>query len=193
MKGGGLPRAAHEQSGEEGKARSCSPRSRATCTTSEEPGRHHLVQQRLRRREHRHQAAISASDGAEDNDAESSDVGCWSSRRGDARQPGRAELAGMPGAGRAARRGRLTRAYVEQDLAALFDGQSGTQGRVRGLRLMDAMMAVKRGEPAPGCRSCALARSGRRPPERMIDRAENRPVRISIPTAGSRSALLGTE
>src|SRR5246127_3086535 len=32
----------------------------------------------------------------------------------------------------------LTRAYVEQDLAALFDGE--------GLRLMDAVMAVKRGE-----------------------------------------------
>jgi len=42
----------------------------------------------------------------------------------------------------------LTRAYVEQDLAALFDGQVRyARDAFEGLRLMDAMMAVKRGVP----------------------------------------------
>jgi 5-methyltetrahydrofolate--homocysteine methyltransferase len=49
----------------------------------------------------------------------------------------------------------LTRAYVEQDLAALFDGEVRyARDAFEGLRLMDAAMAVKRGEagaqlPAP--------------------------------------------
>jgi 5-methyltetrahydrofolate--homocysteine methyltransferase len=42
----------------------------------------------------------------------------------------------------------LTRAYVEQDLAALFDGQVRyARDAFEGLRLMDAAIAVKRGEP----------------------------------------------
>ena len=42
----------------------------------------------------------------------------------------------------------LTRAYVEQDLAAAFDGQVRyARDAFEGLRLMDAAMAVKRGEP----------------------------------------------
>jgi len=41
----------------------------------------------------------------------------------------------------------LTRAYVEQDLAALFDGEVRyARDAFEGLRLMDALMAVKRGE-----------------------------------------------
>ncbi|HYZ56853.1 MAG TPA: methionine synthase [Streptosporangiaceae bacterium] len=41
----------------------------------------------------------------------------------------------------------LTRAYVEQDLAALFDGEVRyARDAFEGLRLMDAVMAVKRGE-----------------------------------------------
>ena len=41
----------------------------------------------------------------------------------------------------------LTRAYVEQDLASLFDGQVRyARDAFEGLRLMDAFMAVKRGE-----------------------------------------------
>jgi 5-methyltetrahydrofolate--homocysteine methyltransferase len=41
----------------------------------------------------------------------------------------------------------LTRAYVEQDLASLFDGQVRyARDAFEGLRLMDAAMAVKRGE-----------------------------------------------
>ena len=49
----------------------------------------------------------------------------------------------------------LTRAYVEQDLASLFDGQVRyARDAFEGLRLMDAAMAIKRGEagarlPAP--------------------------------------------
>ena len=42
----------------------------------------------------------------------------------------------------------LTRAYVEQDLARLFDGEVRyARDAFEGLRLMDAAMAVKRGEP----------------------------------------------
>jgi 5-methyltetrahydrofolate--homocysteine methyltransferase len=42
----------------------------------------------------------------------------------------------------------LTRAYVEQDLAGLFDGQVRyARDAFEGLALMDAIMAVKRGEP----------------------------------------------
>jgi 5-methyltetrahydrofolate--homocysteine methyltransferase len=42
----------------------------------------------------------------------------------------------------------LTRAYVEQDLAAAFDGEVRyARDAFEGLRLMDAAMAVKRGEP----------------------------------------------
>jgi 5-methyltetrahydrofolate--homocysteine methyltransferase len=45
----------------------------------------------------------------------------------------------------------LTRAYVEQDLASLFDGEVRyARDAFEGLRLMDAAMAVKRG--APGAR-----------------------------------------
>jgi 5-methyltetrahydrofolate--homocysteine methyltransferase len=42
----------------------------------------------------------------------------------------------------------LTRSYVEQDLAGLFDGEVRyARDAFEGLRLMDAMMAVKRGVP----------------------------------------------
>jgi 5-methyltetrahydrofolate--homocysteine methyltransferase len=42
----------------------------------------------------------------------------------------------------------LTRAYVEQDLAAVFDGEVRyARDAFEGLRLMDAAMAVKRGDP----------------------------------------------
>ncbi len=42
----------------------------------------------------------------------------------------------------------LTRAYVEQDLAQLYDGQVRyARDAFEGLRLMDAVMAVKRGDP----------------------------------------------
>ena len=52
----------------------------------------------------------------------------------------------------------LTRAYVEQDLAQLFDGEVRyARDAFEGLRLMDAVMAVKRGDPGPPCRRCASA------------------------------------
>ena len=42
----------------------------------------------------------------------------------------------------------LTRAYVEQDLAQLFEGEVRyARDAFEGLRLMDAVMAVKRGDP----------------------------------------------
>ncbi|MGN6794112.1 MAG: methionine synthase [Streptosporangiaceae bacterium] len=42
----------------------------------------------------------------------------------------------------------LTRSYVEQDLASLFDGEVRyARDAFEGLRLMDALMALKRGEP----------------------------------------------
>ena len=42
----------------------------------------------------------------------------------------------------------LTRSYVEQDLASLFDGEVRyARDAFEGLRLMEAMMAVKRGDP----------------------------------------------
>ncbi len=42
----------------------------------------------------------------------------------------------------------LTRAYVEQDLARMFDGEVRyARDAFEGLRLMDAVMAVKRGDP----------------------------------------------
>ncbi|MBU6243744.1 MAG: methionine synthase [Actinomycetales bacterium] len=42
----------------------------------------------------------------------------------------------------------LTRAFVEEDLAAMYDGQVRyARDAFEGLRLMDAIMAVKRGEP----------------------------------------------
>jgi 5-methyltetrahydrofolate--homocysteine methyltransferase len=56
----------------------------------------------------------------------------------------------------------LTRAYVEQDLAALFDGQVRyARDAFEGLRLMDALMAVKRGEA--GARLPALRQRRVRP------------------------------
>ena len=60
----------------------------------------------------------------------------------------------------------LTRAYVEQDLAALFDGEVRyARDAFEGLRLMDAFMAVKRGAgrgaAAADCASAAV-RTGAR-------------------------------
>jgi 5-methyltetrahydrofolate--homocysteine methyltransferase len=59
----------------------------------------------------------------------------------------------------------LTRSYVEQDLADLFDGQVRyARDAFEGLRLMDAMMAVKRGE------------SGAKLPELRARRVRARPA-----------------
>jgi 5-methyltetrahydrofolate--homocysteine methyltransferase len=73
----------------------------------------------------------------------------------------------------------LTRAYVEQDLAALFDGEVRyARDAFEGLRLMDAAMAVKRGEegaqlPAPRPRRVATgARLKVTEPEDMPARSD---------------------
>jgi 5-methyltetrahydrofolate--homocysteine methyltransferase len=73
----------------------------------------------------------------------------------------------------------LTRAYVEQDLAALFDGEVRyARDAFEGLRLMDAAMAVKRGEegaqlPAPRPRRVAVgARLTATEPDEMPARSD---------------------
>ena len=64
----------------------------------------------------------------------------------------------------------LTRAYVEQDLGALFDGEVRyARDAFEGLRLMDAVMAVKRGEAGaqlPGRRTRQVRRPLRSLPDR---------------------------
>jgi 5-methyltetrahydrofolate--homocysteine methyltransferase len=69
----------------------------------------------------------------------------------------------------------LTRAYVEQDLAGLFEGQVRyARDAFEGLRLMDAFMSVKRGEA--GARLPALR-------ERRV-----RPAALASPAAGQAEA-----
>jgi 5-methyltetrahydrofolate--homocysteine methyltransferase len=61
----------------------------------------------------------------------------------------------------------LTRSYVEQDLAGLFDGEVRyARDAFEGLRLMDAAMAVKRGEPGAALPALRERRvRAARPPE----------------------------
>jgi 5-methyltetrahydrofolate--homocysteine methyltransferase len=62
----------------------------------------------------------------------------------------------------------LTRSYVEQDLAAVFDGQVRyARDAFEGLRLMDAIMAVRRGEP--GAELPPLRERRVRPATRVVD------------------------
>ena len=67
----------------------------------------------------------------------------------------------------------LTRAYVEQDLAALFPGEVRyARDAFEGLRLMDAIMAVKRGEPGaalPALRERKVANTRIKSEEISID------------------------
>ena len=67
----------------------------------------------------------------------------------------------------------LTRAYVEQDLAALFPGEVRyARDAFEGLRLMDAIMAVKRGEPGaalPALRERKVANTRVKSEELPID------------------------
>jgi len=63
----------------------------------------------------------------------------------------------------------LTRAYVEQDLAELFDGEVRyARDAFEGLRLMDAVMAVKRGEEGAALPELR-ARKVRRAPDTPLD------------------------
>ncbi len=86
----------------------------------------------------------------------------------------------------------LTRAYVEQDLAGLFDGEVRyARDAFEGLRLMDAFMAVKRGEAGaqlPALRERRVrpaASSGREAGEAAVgDRAGNIRSDVSVRQPG---------
>ena len=91
----------------------------------------------------------------------------------------------------------LTRAYVEQDLAALFDGQVRyARDAFEGLRLMDAMMAVKRGKPGARLPELRTRKVRARPAAGADDgtEAENQ-ARSDINTDGPvpEAPFLGTE
>ena len=91
----------------------------------------------------------------------------------------------------------LTRAYVEQDLAALFDGQVRyARDAFEGLRLMDAMMAVKRGEPGARLPELRTRKVRARPAAGAEDRSEaENQARSDINTDGPvpEAPFLGTE
>jgi 5-methyltetrahydrofolate--homocysteine methyltransferase len=80
----------------------------------------------------------------------------------------------------------LTRAYVEQDLAALFPGEVRyARDAFEGLRLMDSIMAVKRGEPGaalPALRERKVANTRVKSEELPIDaRRSDVAVDVDIP------------
>lgn len=86
----------------------------------------------------------------------------------------------------------LTRSYVEQDLAGIFQGEVRyARDAFEGLRLMDAIMAVKRGEPGAALperrerRVAPRAQAGRRdtPGEAATDtRRSDVAVDVPVPT-----------
>jgi 5-methyltetrahydrofolate--homocysteine methyltransferase len=80
----------------------------------------------------------------------------------------------------------LTRAYVEQDLAALFPGEVRyARDAFEGLRLMDSIMAVKRGEPGaalPALRERKVANTRIKSEELPVDtRRSDVAVDVDIP------------
>ncbi len=81
----------------------------------------------------------------------------------------------------------LTRAYVEQDLAALFPGEVRyARDAFEGLRLMDSIMAVKRGEPGaalPALRERKVANTRVKSEDLPVDtRRSDVALDIDIPT-----------
>jgi 5-methyltetrahydrofolate--homocysteine methyltransferase len=81
----------------------------------------------------------------------------------------------------------LTRAYVEQDLAALFPGEVRyARDAFEGLRLMDSIMAVKRGEPGatlPALRERKVANTRVKNEELPLDtRRSDVAINVDIPT-----------
>ena len=81
----------------------------------------------------------------------------------------------------------LTRAYVEQDLAALFPGEVRyARDAFEGLRLMDSIMAVKRGEPGatlPALRERKVANTRIKSEDLPIDtRRSDVAIHVDIPT-----------
>jgi 5-methyltetrahydrofolate--homocysteine methyltransferase len=91
----------------------------------------------------------------------------------------------------------LTRAYVEQDLASLFDGQVRyARDAFEGLRLMDAAMAVKRGDPGAKLPELRTRRVRAVPRAAAADGADaGTTVRSDISTDGPvpEPPFLGTE
>ena len=91
----------------------------------------------------------------------------------------------------------LTRAYVEQDLAAVFDGQVRyARDAFEGLRLMDTMMAVKRGEPGARLPELRTRKVRARPAAGADQQAEaESQARSDISTDGPvpEAPFLGTE
>jgi 5-methyltetrahydrofolate--homocysteine methyltransferase len=90
----------------------------------------------------------------------------------------------------------LTRAYVEQDLASLFDGQVRyARDAFEGLRLMDAAMAVKRGDPGaklPELRTRRVRTTARGTTE-VPDQATTARSDISTDIPVPAAPFLGTE
>ncbi len=75
----------------------------------------------------------------------------------------------------------LTRAYVEQDLAQLFEGQVRyARDAFEGLRLMDAVMAVKRGVPGAALPPLRERRVKARPRASAAEAAADVPERSDV-------------
>jgi 5-methyltetrahydrofolate--homocysteine methyltransferase len=76
----------------------------------------------------------------------------------------------------------LTRAYVEQDLASLYEGEVRyARDAFEGLRLMDALVAVKRGVPGATLPELRERRVRARPSARPVDGAEEQlPTRSDV-------------
>jgi len=91
----------------------------------------------------------------------------------------------------------LTRAYVEQDLASLFDGEVRyARDAFEGLRLMDAAMAVKRGDPGARLPERRTRRVRAVPSAAFTDAADaGTTARSDISTDGPvpQAPFLGTE
>jgi 5-methyltetrahydrofolate--homocysteine methyltransferase len=82
----------------------------------------------------------------------------------------------------------LTRAYVEQDLASIFPGQVRyARDAFEGLRLMDAIMAVKRGDEGaelPALRERKVKAVLRKPEDKVVDtKRSDVSLDVSIPQA----------
>jgi len=82
----------------------------------------------------------------------------------------------------------LTRAYVEQDLAEVFDGDVRyARDAFEGLRLMDSLMAVKRGEQTPEVAEAEQAKDAERKARHARARARPPPRPPPPEPAGGRS------
>ncbi|MDX6310149.1 MAG: 5-methyltetrahydrofolate--homocysteine methyltransferase [Nocardioidaceae bacterium] len=80
----------------------------------------------------------------------------------------------------------LTRAYVEQDLAQLFEGEVRyARDAFEGLRLMDAVMAVKRGDPGAALPTLRERRVKTTVPRKATDAAAELPSRSDVSTTNS--------